>query len=70
MLSFISVAMVMLSLYKNGTLTKTGDGIKEQSIALIGLTLLFADEMCTLGLWIRKTIENLKWWLVDILSRT
>lgn len=61
--------MVMLSLHNNRTLTKTRGLIKEQSIALIGLSMLSTEKMYNLGLWIRKVIENRKWWLMDILAR-
>jgi hypothetical protein len=62
--------MILVSLHTNRTLTKTGGGIEEQNIALIGLTMLFSEKLCTLGLWIRKAVENLKCCLMGLLFKT
>jgi hypothetical protein len=59
MLSFIRLAMLLVSLYRNRTLTKTEIDTREWGIAVIGLTMLLVGRSGTLGLWIRKQLKTL-----------
>jgi hypothetical protein len=45
MLFFISLALVMVSVYSSKTLTKTEVGIRDWGIAVIGLTMLLFERM-------------------------
>ena len=48
---FVSVPLLMVSLYKKRTLTKTKIGNREWSVASIGLTMILFGGMWILGLW-------------------
>jgi hypothetical protein len=69
MFSFIRVALVMVSLHSNRTLTKAEVGTKDWDIAVIGLTMFLFGGILTLGLWIRKTVECFKCYLMGHPSR-
>jgi hypothetical protein len=64
MFAFIRVALVMVSLHSNKTLTKTEVGTRAWGIAVIGLTMLLFGGTLPLGLWIRKSVELFKWSLI------
>jgi hypothetical protein len=51
------------------TLTKSEVGIRDCSIAMIGLTMLLLGRMWDWGLWIWKTMECFKWGLIYYPSR-
>ena len=50
MLSFIKLALVMVSGYSNKTLTKIKVGTRDWGVAVIGLTILLFGRMWILGL--------------------
>ena len=60
MLSLIRVALVMVSLQSNRTVTKTEVGTREWGVVVSDLTLLLADGMWTLDVWTRKAVECFK----------
>ena len=70
MLTFIRVAIVIVSLYKNRTLTMTEVGTKDWSIAVIALAMFLVDGMQTFGLEIGNTVECFKWGLMNHTSRS
>ncbi|KAL6043466.1 hypothetical protein STEG23_020950, partial [Scotinomys teguina] len=61
------VAMVMVSLHNNRTMTKTEVGTGDWGIAVIGLTVLLFGGIWTLRVWIRKAAEFFKW---DLMGHT
>ena len=61
MLSFIRLALVMVSVHSSKTLTKTEVSTRDWGIAVIGLTM-FCLEECGFGdFWIWKAMECFKW---------
>ena len=57
MLSFIRVALVMVSHHSNKTQTKTEVGTRDCGIALVGLTMILFGGMWVLEVWILKVVE-------------
>ena len=58
------IAIVVVSLYKNRTLTNTEVGTKDWGIAVIVLTVILIG-MQTFGLGIGNTVECFKWGLMN-----
>ena len=52
------------------TLTKTEVGSRDRNIAVIGLTMLLFEGICTVGLWTRKAVECFKSCLMGHTSRS
>jgi hypothetical protein len=69
MMSFIRVALVMVSLHSSRTITMIEGGTRDLCIAVIGLTMLLFGRMWNLGLWIWKAVECFKWGLMGHPSR-
>ena len=60
MLSFIRVAMVMVSLQSNRAVIMIEVGTMQWGVAVSDLTLLLADGMWTLEVWTGKAVECFK----------
>ena len=69
MFFFIRTAIVIVSLYKNRTLTKTEVGTKDWGTAVIVLSMLLVG-MQPFGLEIGNTFECIKWGLMNHASRS
>lgn len=59
MLSFINVALVIVSFPSNRTATKMEVGTRN-GVAVISLTILLVARMWVWGLWVRKAVECFK----------
>jgi hypothetical protein len=56
MLSFIRLALVIVSIHSSKTLMETEVGTKDKGITVIGLTMHLFGRMWILGLWIWKAV--------------
>jgi hypothetical protein len=69
MLSFVRLALVMVSVYSRKTLTKTEVGTRDWSIDVKSLTMRLFGKMWICGFRIWKAMECFKWGLISHPSR-
>jgi hypothetical protein len=59
----------MVSAHNSKTITKTECGTRNWGIAMIGLTMVLFGRIWIWRVWIWKSLECLKWALMDYLRR-